>query len=219
MNKMNIAAVAAILSLAACGSTENAENANNAPSTTPVEDVTPPVTQIADGEYTINADASEIVWVGRKLPMGEHKGNISFSSGNLRITEGAIAGGMLTVDMASMTCTDLSEEKGSDLVGHLQSDDFFSTATHATATFQIESFTANEMGGIAKGTMTIKGISQPQAIELTMNSTEAGLEIRGMMKVDRTLYDIKYQSGIIGEGLDWVIEDNFELGFFVVANA
>lgn len=218
MNKFMILAASAALVLAACGDAP-APSETEAPAAAGTETITPAVKTLADGDYTIAADASEIVWIGRKVT-GEHRGNISIANGSFRVTEGAINGGTITMDMASMTNTDLDAETGAKLLGHLHSDDFFSTANFPTATFEINSFTPSEIGGTVKGMLTIKGITQPQSFEVTANNTDGSMDIRGMMKVDRTAFDIKYGSGSFFENLgDKAIDDTFELGFFIKANS
>jgi polyisoprenoid-binding protein YceI len=169
--------------------------------------------------YTVDAAACEVVWIGRKVT-GEHRGNISISSGDFKVYGGAIVGGTINVDMTSMTNTDLDAESGAELLGHLASDDFFGTAQHPTATLSIETYVPAENGGTVKGMMTIKGISKPVSFDVIANPTEGGLELRGMMKVNRTEYEIKYGSGTFIENLgDKAIDDIFELGFFVVAKS
>ena len=214
-----ILAASAVLMLAACGDAP-APSETEAPAAAPAaETVTPPAKALADGNYTISTDASEVVWIGRKVT-GEHRGNISIADGSFRVTDGAISGGGITIDMTSMTNTDLDAETGAKLLGHLASDDFFGTANFPTATFEIQGFAPSEIGGTVKGMLTIKGISQPQSFKVTASSTEGGMDIRGMMKIDRTAFDIKYGSGSFFEDLgDKAIDDTFELGFFIKANS
>lgn len=218
MNKFYTLAAAAALVLAACGEAP-APEATTTPAETAQAEVTPAVATLPDGEYTVDAAGSEIVWIGRKVT-GEHKGNISLTSGTFRVTNGLIAGGSITMDMKSMTNTDLDAEYGGKLLGHLASADFFDTENFPTASFEIRSFVPNANGGTVKGMLTIKGITQQHAFEVITNSTDGNLELRGMMKVDRTAFDIKYGSGSFFDDLgDKAIDDLFELGFFIKANA
>ena len=219
MNKFMILAASAALMLAACGEAP-APSETEAPASAPAtETVTPPVKALADGDYTIATDASEVVWIGRKVT-GEHRGNISIADGTFRVSNGAISGGVINIDMTSMTNNDLDAENGANLLGHLASDDFFSTEKFPTATFEINGFAPSEIGGTVKGMLTIKGITQPQSFEVTANSTDSGMDFRGMMKIDRTAFDIKYGSGSFFENLgDKAIDDLFELGFFIKANS
>jgi polyisoprenoid-binding protein YceI len=216
MNKFSTLAAAAALVLAACGEAP-APEATPAPAATEQAEVTPAKAALVDGDYTVDAAGSEIVWIGRKIT-GEHRGNISLASGNFRVTDGQVAGATFVMDMTSMTNTDLDEENGGNLLGHLASDDFFSIATYPTATFQATTFAPTANGYIAKGNLTIKGITKPQEVEVTLETAENGAAMRGMMKIDRTAFDIKYGSGSFFSDLgDKAIDDNFELGFFIRA--
>ena len=80
-------------------------------------------------ETTINAEESSIHWLGKKVT-GQHEGSISLKSGTINMIDGAVTGGNFVVDMASMSCTDLSEEYAGKLIGHLKSDDFFGVEAH-----------------------------------------------------------------------------------------
>ena len=81
----------------------------------------------------INTSKSTIGWVGKKVT-GEHSGVISFKDGVLNFKNGKLTGGTFTVDMTSLTVTDLKAGEGKEkLEGHLKADDFFGTAKHATA--------------------------------------------------------------------------------------
>lgn len=218
MNKLSTLAAVAALVLAACGEAPAPEATSTpVPVATEHADVTPAKSAIADGDYTVDVAGSEIVWIGRKVT-GEHRGNISLASGNFRVTDGQMSGATFTMDMTSMTNTDLDAEYGGKLLGHLASDDFFSTATHPTATFQASTFVPTDNGFVAKGNLTIKGITQPQTVEVTLETIDNAVAMRGMMKVDRTAFDIKYGSGSFFSDLgDKAIDDNFELGFFIRA--
>jgi len=218
MNKFSFLAASAAIFLFACGETPTADSSADE-TTSQIEEVTPPVSVLVDGDYTMNPDASEIVWVGTKVT-GEHKGNIRLADGSLRVTDGKINGGIITIDMTSITNTDLDAENGANLLGHLASDDFFGVETFPTATFQFQDFAQTENGGVLQGELTIKGITQANGTEVTVNQIEGGLEIRGVMKIDRTQFGIRYGSGTFFEDIgDKAISDFFELGFFIVANS
>ena len=215
MNKFTLVAASAALLLAACGETTTPETTNAAAPAT--EAVTPAKPVVADGTYTIDPAGSEVVWIGKKVTR-EHKGTISLANGTVSVAGGTLVGGTIVVDMTTMTNSDLDAESGANLLGDLAGDDFFSVANHPTATFEIVDFTPNEAGGTAKGNLTIKGVTNTQTIDLSMNTSENGLELRGMMAVDRTKFGIQYGSGSFFENLgDKAIDDMFKLGFFVLA--
>ena len=81
----------------------------------------------------IDATASTIEWVGKKVT-GQHNGTVNFKDGALVFKGAKLKGGSFTVNMTSLTATDLSGEYQGKLNGHLKADDFFGTDKFPTAT-------------------------------------------------------------------------------------
>ena len=79
----------------------------------------------------INTEKSTINWVGKKVT-GEHSGTVNLKEGNLIFKDGKVAGGNFTVDMTSISTTDLSGDWKTKLDGHLKADDFFGTEKNPT---------------------------------------------------------------------------------------
>jgi polyisoprenoid-binding protein YceI len=170
-------------------------------------------------DYTVDKQASKIGWVGRKVT-GEHSGNINVTEGKISVDGKAIKGGKFIIDMNSMTNTDITDETYKQkLVGHLKSDDFFSTAKHPTATFVLKNATAKgENQYNLKGDLTIKGITKEVEFPATVNIAADKITAKAKILVDRTKYDIKYGSGSFFDNLgDKAIDDNFELNVDLVA--
>ncbi len=161
----------------------------------------------------VDVDASSISWVGKKVT-GKHEGTIKIKSGRLIMNDGAIAGGTFEIDMTSINVTDLSGNMKGKLEGHLNSDDFFSTASYPVATVEITS--ANKKGDNTYdmiANVTIKGITNPVSFSATIDGNKAMADI----SVDRTLFDVRYGSGKFFEGLgDKMIYDNFDLSVTLV---
>jgi len=159
-------------------------------------------------ETTINAEESSIHWLGKKVT-GQHEGNISLKSGTINMTDGAVTGGTFVVDMASMSCTDLSGEYAGKLIGHLKSDDFFGVETHPEASLTFTNVEAKGDGVYAvTGDFTIKGKTNPAQFDLTV----AGGTASAKVIIDRALYDIRYGSNSFFDNLgDKAIYNDFEL--------
>ncbi|WP_366183885.1 YceI family protein [Flavobacterium ovatum] len=156
----------------------------------------------------INASTSSINWVGKKVT-GKHNGTVNFKEGKLTFKANKLAGGTFTVDMTSLTATDLSGEYQGKLNGHLKSEDFFGTEKYPTSTLVIKKITAksNDVYTVMAD-LTIKGKSNPVNFELTVKGNTASTKFN----VDRTKYDIKYGSGSFFDNLgDKAISDEFEL--------
>ena len=156
----------------------------------------------------IDASASTIEWLGKKVT-GKHNGTVNFKDGAVVLKSGKLVGGSFTVDMASLTATDLSGEYQGKLNGHLKADDFFGTAKFPTATLVIKKIGAKSANVYtATADLTIKGITQPVTFDMTVNGDTATTTFN----VDRTKYGIKYNSKSFFESIgDKAIYDEFEL--------
>ena len=159
----------------------------------------------------LTSENTSVTWLGKKVG-GRHEGAISVKDGVLSLEKGALQSGKIVIDMNSITCTDITDkEKNAYLVGHLKNEDFFNVAAHQTATLEITSAKAAKGGKVAiTGNLTIKGITKPVSFMATVNSKN-GFKATATLVFDRTNYDIKYASGIIGTVADKAIEDNVTL--------
>lgn len=180
------------------------------------------------GTYTLDASQSKIKWTGRKLT-GAHNGEVSVNSGTFSMGEdGLISAGLITLDMISITVTDIEDvEANSNLVGHLKADDFFGVDKHPKASYKI---TSSELMTAAQGMktnfkvngdLTIKGITKPaiaMLVAVQSQNIKGNVSIAGAIKFDRTDYGIKYKSGKFFDTLgDKVINDEVTLQVSLVA--
>jgi len=158
----------------------------------------------------INTSKSDISWVGKKVT-GKHNGTINFKDGVLNFKKGKLTGGNFTVDMNSLTVTDLKAGEGKEkLEGHLKADDFFGTANHPTSKLVFKSVKATKTANVYTITadLTLKNITKPVTFDLTVGKNSATTSF----KVDRTKYGIEYGSGSIFDNLgDKAIYDEFDL--------
>ena len=156
----------------------------------------------------INTTTSTIEWVGKKVT-GQHNGTVNFKDGALVFKGKKLKGGIFTVDMTSLTATDLSGEYQGKLNGHLKADDFFGTDKFPTAKLvfkKIGTISTNVYRVTAD--LTIKGITKPVTFDITVNGNTATTAFN----VDRTKYGIKYNSKSFFESIgDKAIYDEFEL--------
>ena len=157
----------------------------------------------------INVSESAIVWTGKKVT-GQHTGNIMIKSGNLDFDNGALTGGSLTIDMASITCSDLKPKGAKKLEGHLKSDDFFGVPNHPTAQLTFTGVNASKTRGSYEITadLTIKEITK----SITFTAVVGGNEATAIIVIDRTDFDVRYGSGSFFDDLgDKTIYDDFKL--------
>lgn len=156
----------------------------------------------------INTSKSTINWLAKKVT-GQHVGTVALKDGALFFNKKKLARGKFTVDMTSLTGTDLTGEYLGKLNGHLKSDDFFGTEKFPTATLSFKKI-VEKTNGIYTVTadLTIKGITNPITFDLATTANSATTKLI----VDRTKYDIKYGSGSFFDNLgDKAIDNEFEL--------
>jgi len=156
----------------------------------------------------INTTTSAIEWVGKKVT-GQHNGTVNFKDGALVFKGSDLKGGTFTVDMTSLTATDLSGEYLKKLNGHLKSEDFFGTEKFPTAKLVFKKIATKSTNVYTvTADLTIKGITKPVVFDMTVTGNTA----TAAFNVDRTIYDIRYNSKSFFESIgDKAIYDEFEL--------
>ena len=159
--------------------------------------------------YKVSTSKSEVKWTGKKVT-GEHYGFIQITKGELEMTKNSIVKGSFTIDMNTITVTDLENKSyNTKLVNHLKSEDFFGVESHPEAVLTISSetlFSNNKATVIAD--LTIKGITHPISFTVVKNANN----LTSSIVIDRSKYDVKYRSGSFFDGLgDKLIYDDFTL--------
>ncbi|MBK6700661.1 MAG: YceI family protein [Saprospiraceae bacterium] len=166
--------------------------------------VNPPV------KMAVDAAKSTVKWTGTKIS-GTHTGMIKIKSGELVMDQNNLTGGMIEIDMTTITNTDMQGEYSDKLVGHLKADDFFGVDKFPTASLKITSVTPKSNGNFTvKGDLTIKGISNPIEFDAMVDATKK--KATSKIAIDRTKYNIKYGSSSFFDNLgDKAISNNFDL--------
>jgi len=159
-----------------------------------------------------NITDGQLQWTGTKVG-GQHSGTVKINGGEIAASNGQISAGTVNIDMSSITVTDLKAGDGKeDLEGHLNNEDFFNTAAHPNATFKVTSATGSGTSTSITGDLTIKGITK--SITVPANVAMAGDKISVVtpsFKINRTEWDVKYGSGLIGTAKDKIIHDEIGL--------
>ncbi len=173
---------------------------------------------VKDVVYKVKTDQSVIAWTGAKVT-GTHSGIINVKDGSLSFKDGVLTGGKFTIDMTSITVTDIQGDGKANLEGHLKNEDFFGVDKYPTATLIVTKVVANGGGRYnVTGDLTIKGITKPVNFTTEVNQTGKVVTAKSDIKIDRSLYDIKYGSGKFFENLgDKTIHDEFDLSVTLVA--
>ena len=156
-------------------------------------------------QNNLNILESSLKWEGKKITGSGHNGSLNFTkSSELNVQDGNIISGVFNVDMTSITCDDLTGKGKQRLEGHLKGGDFFDVDKFNTASLTIDSVEGN----IAKGALTIKGISNPIEFKLMKNKDGYTADL----VFDRSIYEVKYASGSFYENLgDKLILNEVEL--------
>ena len=103
--------------------------------------------------------------------------------------------------MKSIKNIDIPDGGNKDLENHLMSDDFFSVDKFPTAHFEIsktEKIIDPQPGGPnydVTGDLTIKGVKNSLTFPALIKLSEDGLEAKAKFKMDRTKWNVRYNSG------------------------
>lgn len=190
---------------------------------------------VAGDAYTIDASASSVEWIGTKQG-GMHNGTINISGGSLSMTEGSVASGTITFNMASIASTDpaLDDKGNGDLTGHLTSPDFLDIGNHPTGTLTItgvseysgeqvealgedmaalKAYEATNPTHTVSGSLTIKGESNDINFPVVIESSNNVVKTTGLITIDRKKYNLRFMSDS-----DSKVNDDICIGVSVTAN-
>lgn len=163
--------------------------------------------------------SSSVKWVGKKIT-GEHSGNVAVKDGSLTFTGEVLTAGVLNVDMNTITVTDIpaSDEMNGKLVGHLKSPDFFNVQKYPDAKIVIISSEKSKNGLKVKGNLTFIGQTNPIEFDAVVSKTAKSAILKSDVKIDRTIWGLKYGSDSFFKGLgDKAINNEFLLSVELTA--
>ena len=175
--------------------------------------------------YQVNTKTSKIFWTGKKVT-GQHNGTLEIAEGTIDVNEGQVTGGMVKMDMNTITVEDIKDPgTNAKLTGHLKSDDFFSVKDHPHAMFEITSITpakdskSREHTHDITGKLTIKGKTETITFPAMVKVKGDKLVARGDATFDRTKFNIRYGSDSFFDNLgDKAIDDKVEMNFVLAAS-
>ena len=166
----------------------------------------------------VNTENSTVKWTGSKIS-SSHEGTVNIIKGALNIDHGTLVGGQFSIDMQSLATTDMSEEYNKKLDGHLKNEDFFNVSEFPTASITITNAlrgSGNSYKIIAN--LTIKGITHPISFAADVDVNGKNFFATAKIKIDRTKWDIKYNSGNYFKDLgDKLILDEIEFDIFLLS--
>ncbi|MEQ9289060.1 MAG: YceI family protein [Cyclobacteriaceae bacterium] len=177
---------------------------------------------IAGDEYKVNTKSSKLEWLAKKVT-GQHNGEIDIKSGGLTFNGNKLSGGNFVINMSTIKVLDLEagSKMNTKLTGHLNSPDFFDTATFGEASFKITSVKKSKSDNAnyeVTGDLTIKGktnsISFPAMVTKDGNKVSAKADI----VFDRSKFDVRYGSNSFFDNLgDKAIYDDVQMTVSLVA--
>lgn len=169
--------------------------------------------------FKASAADTKITWEGKKKIGDNHHGTLALKSGKFVVDKDAIVGGEFEIDMTSLKVTDVTNEgMNKKLTDHLRSDDFFSIAKSPTASLKITKATKKGDNYEFTGDLTIKGIKKPISFPAVVHKKKDGLHATANISVDRTAYEIKYNSLKFFNSIgDKAIEDHFTVSVDISA--
>ena len=176
-------------------------------------------TVIHQDHVKINTSNSTVKWKGSKVA-SSHEGNIKLSSGKLILDHGKLVGGEFEIDMTTIVNTDIEDKESRlKLEGHLKNKDFFNVNEHKTASLMITTVKLIEESSYElQADLTIKGITHPVTFQANIAINELNFLARAKIKIDRTKWDIKYNSGSFFDGLgNYLILDEIEFDVFLLS--
>ena len=185
------------------------------------------VTANGSGETVALDSGSTVAWRGFKTYVqSEHLGTVNLQEGTFEVADGKLVGGTITIDMNSITCTDLEDEgKRGYLEGHLKSQDFFFVDSFPTAVFEIvEVLDPSEATkySTVTGNLTLRGTTNSITFPAEISVGESGVKFMApTFSIDRTLWGAKFhdrEDATIAESLkDDLIDHSIELTIKVKA--
>jgi len=143
----------------------------------------------------VNAKNSTVKWIGSKVA-SSHEGTVNIEKGMLMIDHGTLVGGEFSIDMTSISNTDMEGRKKENFEGHLKSDDFFDVEQFPLAIITITRAEKGE-GDSYKivADLTIKGITHPVTFPAKVTMNGKNFSATAKIKIDRTKWGVEYNSG------------------------
>jgi polyisoprenoid-binding protein YceI/rhodanese-related sulfurtransferase len=176
-------------------------------------------TELPSGRFEVDQITSLVEWMGRNL-FSRHLGTVELGPGYLQIQNGRLAGGHLTIDMTSLSCTDIPDPGLCErLIAHLESEDFFSVGEYPQAEFQIRE--ADYRSGLRpdepnyqiKGDFTLRGVTKPiEFAAVVARKADGSFTAQALLDLDRTWWGANYGSAkLFGRLGQHIVNDEFHL--------
>lgn len=180
--------------------------------------------------YKIDLESSRLRWLGRNIA-NNHTGTLAFKEGRFAFEAGSpkIEECEVMVDMSSMVCEDLKDEKMAGmLIGHLKNDDFFKVDEFPTSTGKlikverVQSSDGSDENIEFEVELDIRGHKSVYTSRAAAVFTEGGkkLSLQGVLRFDRSAHGSRYGSKSFFQALGGHLVNNLiEIDYTINANA
>ncbi|NGX10187.1 YceI family protein [Mycobacteroides franklinii] len=151
------------------------------------------------GTWTIDPVHSDITFSVRHLGVSKVRGSFTDFSGEIIVAEDGTPSVSATISVASVSTRNDQRD------GHLRSADFFDTDNHPTATFRSTSVRADGDDYIVDGELTLRGVTQPVALNLSLEGVGPGAQggavagFEASTQVNRGDFGVNGGAGLVGE--------------------
>jgi polyisoprenoid-binding protein YceI len=175
-----------------------------------------------EGAETFVVTEGVVNWLGKRTIGNRHTGTVSVAGGELQVNQGRLLSGKVTLDMASIRVDNVKDPGAkSDLESHLKDSDFFAVKDNPTGEFVFDEVLPSnlpEFNWVISGNLTMKGKTNPVNIPVKMTIKDGELTAKSAnFVINRTKWDINFQSGLLGTVKDKIIEDIVPLSLTITA--
>ena len=176
----------------------------------------------SEGAATYSVTEGVVNWLGKRTVGNRHTGTINVSGGELKVNEGRLLSGKITIDMGSVAVNNMKDPGAkSDLESHLKDSDFFEVKKYPAGEFVFNEVLPSNMpdfNWVISGKLTLKGKTESVNIpvKMTIKGNELNAESANFV-INRTKWGINFQSGLLGTVKDKIIEDIVPLSLKITA--
>lgn len=176
-----------------------------------------------EGAVTFAVTEGIVNWSGTNtVGKSGHEGTITVESGALLVNQGQILSGKVTLDMNSISVTDIKDPgERRDLESHLKDADFFEVNKFPKAEFEIDEVLPSTMPNfnwVLSGTLTMRGKTAPVNIPVKVSIEGDVLRAESpAFPINRTTWGVNFHSGILGTVKDKMIDDTVPISLKIVA--
>lgn len=165
-----------------------------------------------EGAATFVVTDGVVNWLGKRTVGNRHTGTVQVASGELKVNQGRLLSGKITIDIGSITVNNVKDPGAkADLESHLKHSDFFEAKKYPTGEFVFNEVLPSNLpdfNWVVSGQLTLKGQTHPVNIPVKMTVTDKELTAQSAnFVINRTKWGINFQSGLLGTVKDKIIED------------